>query len=154
MTLRCVQNVNCFGYHNGCSWRTRFGELYYLGLKLKFGKITVSFSHRLSKSWWRPQMETFPRYCPSVRGIHRSLVDSPHNVKWRGDLMFCLIWTNGWANAGDVRRHRGHYDDTVMVDLRVSPLIAGPPFSGEPPCGSPASLRSAVAPWTMLSPTL
>ena len=25
----------------------------------------------------------FPRYCPFVRGIHRSLVNSPHTGKWR-----------------------------------------------------------------------
>ena len=40
--------------------------------------------------------------------------------QWRGDLMFSLIcaWTNGWVNngnAGDLRRHRAHYDVTVMT---------------------------------------
>ena len=39
--------------------------------------------------------------------------------QWRGALMFSLIyaWTNGWVNnqdAGDLRRHRAHYDATVM----------------------------------------
>ena len=46
-----------------------------------------------SYSWWRHQMETFPRYWP------------------------ICAWTNGWANnqdAGDLRRHRAHYDDSVM----------------------------------------
>ena len=43
----------------------------------------------------------------------------PHKGQWRGALMFSLIraWTNGWANyrdAGDLRRHRDHYDVTVM----------------------------------------
>ena len=37
----------------------------------------------------------------------------------RGDLMFSLIctWINAWVNnreAGDLRRHRAHYDDIVM----------------------------------------
>ena len=37
-----------------------------------------------------------------------------------GDLMFSLIcaWINGWVNtheAGDLRRHRTHYDVTVMA---------------------------------------
>ena len=82
--------------------------------------------------WWRHQMETFPRYWPFVRGIHRSLgdwpfvrgihrplVDSPHKGQWRGALMFSLIfaWTYGWPSnqdAGDLRRHRAHYDVTVM----------------------------------------
>ena len=52
----------------------------------------------------------FPRYWPFVRGIHRSLVNSPHKGQWRGALMFSLIcaWTNSWANhrdAGELRRH-------------------------------------------------
>ena len=69
----------------------------------------------------------FPRYWPSVRGIHRSWVDSPHKGQWHGDLMFSLIcaWRNGWANyqeAGDLRRHRARYDVAVM--LWFSPLYA------------------------------
>ena len=57
----------------------------------------------------------FPRYWPFVRGIHRSPVDLSHKGLWRGALMFSFI--NGWANtreAGDLRRHRAHYDVTVM----------------------------------------
>ena len=61
----------------------------------------------------------FPRYWPFVRGIHRSPVGSPRKGQRRGALMFSLIsaWTNRWANnrdAGDLRRHRDHYDVTVM----------------------------------------
>ena len=61
----------------------------------------------------------FPRYWYFVRGIHRSPVNSPHKGRWRGTLMFSLIcvWTNGWVNnrdAGDLKRHRVHYDVTVM----------------------------------------
>ena len=39
----------------------------------------------------------FLRYWPSVRGIHRSPVDSPPKGQWRGALMFSLTcaWTNG-----------------------------------------------------------
>ena len=67
-------------------------------------------------------METFPRYWPFMRGIHRSVVDSSHTGQWRGALIFSLIyaWTNGWANnrnAGDLRRHRAHYDAIVMWQL-------------------------------------
>ena len=59
----------------------------------------------------------FPCYWPFVRGIHWSPVDSPHKGQGRGTLMFSLIcaWKNGWANnleAGDLRRHRVHYDIT------------------------------------------
>ena len=41
----------------------------------------------------------FPRYCPFVRGIHRS--NSPHKGQWRTALMFTLICTriNGWVNS-------------------------------------------------------
>ena len=45
-----------------------------------------------------------------VRGIHLSLVNSPHKGQWRRALMFSLIcaWINGWVNnreAGDLRSH-------------------------------------------------
>ena len=54
-----------------------------------------------------------------MRGIHWSLVDSPHKGQWCGALMFSLIcdWTNGWASTqdtGDLRCHRAHYNGTVM----------------------------------------
>ena len=53
---------------------------------------------------WRHQMETFPRYWPFVRGIHRPPVDFPHKGQWAGALVFSLICarTNGWANNRDV----------------------------------------------------
>ena len=61
----------------------------------------------------------FPRYWPFVRGIHRSPVNSPHKGQWRGALVFSLICAciNAWVNhreAGDLRRHRTHYDVNVM----------------------------------------
>ena len=63
----------------------------------------------------------FPRYWPFVRGIHRSPVNSPHKGQWRGALMFSLIcaWINAWVNnreAGDLRRHRAHYDVIIMCE--------------------------------------
>ena len=63
----------------------------------------------------------FPRYWPFVWGIHRSLVNSSHKGQWHGALILSLIcaWTNGSAidnrEAGDLRRHRIHYDVTVMA---------------------------------------
>ena len=60
--------------------------------------------------WWRHQMETFLRYWPFVEGIHRSPLDSLTKASDGAR-------TNGWANnrdAGDLRRHRAHYDVTVM----------------------------------------
>ena len=61
-----------------------------------------------------------PRYWPFVKRIHRSSVESPHKGQWRGALMFSLIcaWTKGSTNnriAGDLWRHRAHYDVTVML---------------------------------------
>ena len=65
----------------------------------------------------------FPRHWPFVRGIHRWSVNSPHKGQWREALMFSLIcaWMNDWNNreAGDLRRHRAHYDVTVMC-VRLS----------------------------------
>ena len=63
----------------------------------------------------------FPRYCLFVMGIQRSSVNSPHRIQWRGVLTFPSVcaWTNGWANdlrsADDLRRHRAHYDATVLI---------------------------------------
>ena len=51
--------------------------------------------------------------------IHRSPVNSPPKGQWHGALMFSLFWAwkNAWVNnlgTGNLRRHRGHYDVTVM----------------------------------------
>ena len=67
----------------------------------------------------------FPRYWSFVRGIHRSLVNSPHKGQWRGAFMFSLIcaWINGWVNngeTGDLRRHGAHYDVIVMIPGYIS----------------------------------
>ena len=67
----------------------------------------------------------FPRYWPFVRGIHRCPVNSPHKGQWRGALMFSLICTriNGWVNnheAGDLRRHRVHYDVIEMISFNLN----------------------------------
>ena len=51
-------------------------------------------------------------------GISQLPVNSPHKGQWRGALMFPLICA--WANnhvAGDLRRHRVHYDATVMITV-------------------------------------
>ena len=82
-----------------------------------FTKIDVDWSHDDVIKW-----KHFPRSWPFVRGIHRPPVNSPHKGQWRGALMFSLIcvWINGWVNnreAGDLRRHRGHYDVIVMTGI-------------------------------------
>ena len=71
-------------------------------------------------SWWRHQIETFHALLALCAGNSPVQVNSPHKGQWRGALMFSLIcvWINGWVNnheGGDLRRHRGHYDVSVMV---------------------------------------
>ena len=68
----------------------------------------------------------FPCYWSFVRVIHRSPVNSPHKGQWHGALMFSLIcaWINVWVNnreAGDLRRHRAHYDVIVMKRTKTEP---------------------------------
>ena len=68
----------------------------------------------------------FPRNWPFVRGIHQSLVNSPHKGQWRGALMFTLIcvWINGLVNiceAGEFPTQRPvtrSFD--VYFDLRLN----------------------------------
>ena len=81
----------------------------------KFTRMSFLYGHDDVIRW-----KHFPRYWPFVRGIHRSPVNSQHKGQWRGALMFSLIctWINGWVNnceASDLRRHRAHYDVTIMV---------------------------------------
>ena len=66
----------------------------------------------------------FPRYWPFVWGIHRSPVNSTHKGQWRGTLMFSLIyaWINAWVynrEAGDLIRHRAHYDVIAMHNVSL-----------------------------------
>ena len=54
-------------------------------------------------------------------GIHRDRWIPRTKGQLCGALIFSLIcvWINGWVNnreAGDLRRHRGHYDVIVMLD--------------------------------------
>ena len=58
-------------------------------------------------------------YWPFVRGIHRWPVNSPHKASDAElDVFFDLrLNKNGWVNnrdPSDLRRHRTHYDVTVM----------------------------------------
>ena len=71
--------------------------------KLLFSHVTAFPLH----TRWRHQMETFSALLALCAG------------QWRRALMFSLIcvWINDWVKnreAGDLRRHRGHYDVTVM----------------------------------------
>ena len=68
----------------------------------------------------------FPRNWPFVRGIHRSRW-IPHTKASDAELSWMLslicIWIKGCVynpEAGDFRRHRGHYDVNVMVGVVLS----------------------------------
>ena len=54
-------------------------------------------------------------------------VNSPHKGQWRGALMlsFTCVWINGWVNnreAGDLRRHRAHYD-VIVMNYKITYII-------------------------------
>ena len=93
----------------------------------------------------------FPRYWPFVQGSHRSPVNSPQKDQWRGALMFSLIcaWTNSWANngdAGDLRRHRAHYDVIVLWKVNTGEGNGLVP-SGNRPLPEPMLNQIYVAIW-------
>ena len=65
-------------------------------------------------------METFSALLALCAGNSPAPVNSPHKGQWRRALMFYFIcaWINDWVNnreAGDLRRHRGHYDVNMMT---------------------------------------
>ena len=80
----------------------------------------------LSKNLRKLKMTSSNGNWPFVLGIRRSPVNYPHKSQWCGALMFSFIcaWMNGWVNnreAGCLRRHRAHYDVTVMwADWKTS----------------------------------
>ena len=66
-------------------------------------------------------MEIFSALLAICAGNSPVTGEFPHKGQWRGALMFSLICTsiNGWVNnreAVDLRRHRAHYDVTVICD--------------------------------------
>ena len=80
--------------------------------------------------WWRHQMETFSALLALCAGNSPVPVpvNSPHKSQWRRGLMFSFISAriNDWVNnleAGDLRRHRGHYDVNVMLKNNYRPIF-------------------------------
>ena len=63
----------------------------------------------------------FPHYRPFVRGIHGGF-PSQRPVTRNLDVFLDLRWTKGRTNnrdTGDLRRHRAHYDVTVMFIMGI-----------------------------------
>ena len=101
-------------------------------MKFQHNGTCITFSHCAQSYWyWKWNIpgelghddvikwKHFPRYWPSVRGIHRWPVNSLHKGQWRGASLLSLIsaWINCWVNnskAGDLIRHRAHYDVILM----------------------------------------
>ena len=69
--------------------------------------------------WQRHQMEQFSALLDLCAGTSPVTGEFPTQRPMTRSLMFCLIcaWINDWVNnrdAGDLRRHRAHYDVIVM----------------------------------------
>ena len=69
---------------------------------------------------WRHQMETFPALLALCVGNSPVTSEFPAQrpVTRSFDVSLICTWINGSVNnreAGDLRRHRGHYDVTVML---------------------------------------
>ena len=109
------RSYKCLGYAHRLSWKIVFCTTVSHGLRHK-----PSDGHDDVIKW-----KHFPHRWHFVWEIHRSPMNSPHKGQWRRALMFSLIWAgaNGWVNnrdAGDLRRHRAHYDVIVMETLIIS----------------------------------
>ena len=71
-------------------------------------------------SWWRHRMETFSALLALCAGNSPVPVNSPYKrpVTRSFDVFFDLRLINDCVNkreAGNLRRHRGHYDVIVMI---------------------------------------
>ena len=89
--------------------------------------IHAPISNKILNLMTSSKWKHFPRYWPFVWGIHRSPVNSyPQRPVTRSfDIFLICAPTNGWANnrdAGDLRRHRAHYEIIVM-NCRLAMLL-------------------------------
>ena len=70
-------------------------------------------------SWWHHKMETLSALLAICAGNSPVTGEFPHKGQWREALMLSLMcaWVLNWVNngkAGGLKRHRVHYDVTVM----------------------------------------
>ena len=91
--------------------------------------ITISYEQwqqwSVSKhlySWWRHQIETFSVLL-AIRAENSPVAGefpAQRPVTRSFDVFFICAWINRWVNsreAGDLRRHRAHYDVIVMSSI-------------------------------------
>ena len=86
-------------------------------ISMAFVRVMVKF-YNIFQTWWRHPMETFSallalcaRNCADHWWIPRT--EASDTKLW----FFRCAWTNGWVSdrdPGDLRRHRAHYDVTVI----------------------------------------
>ena len=105
----------CYQFHDNSSRVIVPPELHFMTPQTDYDKGCWE----IWLSWWRHQMETFSALLALCAGNSPVPETSPHKGQWRGSLMLPLIcaWINDRVNnreAGDLRRHRGHYDVNVM----------------------------------------
>ena len=106
-----------------------FGRDYGYLMSLDFSVLTSIWDSRFSvnngldcllMSWWRHQTGAFSALlalCAGNPPINGGFL-SQRSVTRSFDVFFIRIWTNGFASnrdAGDLRRHRAHYDITVAA---------------------------------------
>ena len=91
-------------------------------------EVSVSISiryecHQLGSSLWSHQFETFSALLALNAGNRRwiPLTKASDAESWC--FLWFAPWINGWVNnseAGDLRRHRAHYDVTnVVLSMRI-----------------------------------
>ena len=98
-------------------------------------------------------METFSALLAICAG--NSPVPSPHKGQLHGAMMFSLICTqiNGWVNndeACDLRRHRAHYDVTVMMESSINGVPYCYIFAVRQGCFTQIPWKSTNYPWARL----
>ena len=87
----------------------------YIGFR---SRIHLISKHLATFPWWRNQMETFSALLALCAGNSPVTGEFPSQrpVTQSFDVFLICAWINNWVNnrkAGDLRRHRVHYDVTV-----------------------------------------
>ena len=91
----------------------------------KAASLRCVYTYGFIWAWWRHQMETFSTVLVLCAGNSPVIGEfsSQRPVTRSFGVFFYLRLMNCWANngwAGDFRRHRPHYDVTVMVRRALS----------------------------------
>ena len=86
-------------------------------------------------SWWRYQMETFSALLAICAGNSPVTDEFPAKrpVTRSFDVFLICARIHGWVNnreAGDLRRHRAHYDVTVIIRSATHPSPFTHPIPG------------------------